>query len=103
MEHEPTVFAFYDQPPPIKLQYQAKNGRPVGVLHTPDYFFIRADALGWEEWKTEEDLVRLAEKMPHRYRQGEHATWHCPPREHVAAPLCFYSLCTSSFTFHFSF
>src|SRR5260370_26475214 len=53
MEHEPTVFAFYDQPPPIKLQYQAKNGRPVGVLHTPDYFVIRADALGWEEWKTE--------------------------------------------------
>ena len=58
MEHDPTVLAFYDQPPPIKLQYQAKNGRNIGVLHTPDYFVIRADALGWEEWKMEEDLVR---------------------------------------------
>ncbi len=64
MEHDPAVLAFYDQPPPIKLHYQAKNGRHIGVLHTPDYFVIRSDAVGWEEWKTEEDLVRLAQQMP---------------------------------------
>ncbi len=103
MEHDPTVFAFYDQPPPIKLQYQTQNGRPVGVLHTPDYFVIRDDALGWEEWKTEEDLVRLAEKMPHRYVHGEDGTWHCPPGEQVAAPLGFYYRVRSSAEIHWVF
>jgi putative transposase len=103
MEHDPTVFAFYDQPPPIKLQYQAKSGRMVGVLHTPDYFVIRADALGWEEWKTEEDLVRLAEKMPHRYVHAEDGTWHCPPGEQVAAPLGFYYRVRSSCDIHWVF
>ena len=29
------------------------------MLHTPDYFVMRSDAAGWEEWKTEEDLFRL--------------------------------------------
>lgn len=81
MEHDPAVLAFYDQPPPIKLQYQAKNGRHVGVLHTPDYFVIRANELGWEEWKTEDDLLQLAESMPHRYVHCEDGTWSCPPGE----------------------
>jgi putative transposase len=96
MEHDPTVLAFYDQPSPIKLQYQAKNGRHVGVLHTPDYFVIRADTLGWEEWKTEEDLRRLAEKMPHRYVRQEDGRWRCPPGEQVATPLGFYYRLRSS-------
>jgi putative transposase len=27
MEHDPTVLEYFDQPPPITLHYQAKNGR----------------------------------------------------------------------------
>ncbi len=103
MEHDPTVLAFYDQPPPIKLQYQAKNGRQIGVLHTPDYFVVRTDALGWEEWKTEEDLVQLAEKMPHRYECREDGVWCCPPGEQVAAPLGFYYRVRSSRDIHWIF
>lgn len=54
MEHDPAVWEFWDQPnPPITLHYpvKQKNGRTrnIGVLHTPDYFVIREDALGWEE------------------------------------------------------
>jgi putative transposase len=37
-EHDQQVLEFYDQPPAIKLIYQAKNGRQVSVWHTPDYF-----------------------------------------------------------------
>ena len=44
-EHDQQVLEFYDQPPAIKLIYQAKNGRQVGVWHTPDYFVLRADGL----------------------------------------------------------
>lgn len=47
------MLALYDQPPTIKLDLsKAKNGRQVGVWHTPDYFVLLADWIGWEEWKT---------------------------------------------------
>jgi putative transposase len=103
MEHDPAVLAFYDQPPPIKLEYRAKNGRRMGVLHTPDYFVIRTDSLGWEEWKMEEDLVQLAEKMPRRYVRKENGTWSCPPGEQVATPLGFYYRVRSSREIHWVF
>src|SRR6266851_2708820 len=48
-EHDAQTLEFYDQPPPIKLVYESKNGRQVGVWHTPDYFVLRTDAAGWEE------------------------------------------------------
>ncbi|MBD0265420.1 MAG: integrase, partial [Tolypothrix sp. Co-bin9] len=41
LEHDKDVLEFYDQPPQIKLDYQASNGRRLGVLHTPDFFVIR--------------------------------------------------------------
>lgn len=103
MEHDRTVLAFYDQPPPMKLQYKAKNGHTIGVLHTPDYFVIRTDSLGWEEWKMEEDLVHLAEKMPQRYVRNEDGTWSCPPGEQVATPLGFYYRVRSSREIHWVF
>ena len=95
-EHDPETLEFYDQPPPIKLLYQAANGRPVGVLHTPDYFVIRTDSLGWEEWKTEEELPKLSEKMPNRYVRGEKGGWRCPPGEHYASQFGFFYRVRSS-------
>jgi transposase InsO family protein len=86
-EHDPATLEYYDQPPPIKLLYQAPNGRRVGVLHTPDYFVLRTDGVGWEEWKTEDELLRLRETMPHRYRRDEAGGWRCPPGERYAEPF----------------
>lgn len=83
-EHDSDTLEYYDQPSRIKLVYQAKSGRKVGVLHTPDYFVIRTDSVGWEEWKMEENLARLADKMPHRYVSGEDGRWRCPPGERYA-------------------
>src|SRR5205085_3509322 len=34
------VLEYYDQPCTIKLIYEAKNGRRLGVLHTPDFFCL---------------------------------------------------------------
>lgn len=87
-EHDPLVLEFFDQPPAIKLKYESASGRALGVVHTPDFFVLRADGAGWEEWKDEGALVRLAERAPARYqRDGE--TWACPPGEAVARPLGF--------------
>src|SRR5438477_2578290 len=59
MEHDPFTLEFYDQPPPIMLDYNSANGRRMAVRHTPDFFVLRQDRAGWEEWKTEEDLHEL--------------------------------------------
>ncbi len=84
-EHDQQVLEFYDQPPAIKLIYQAKNGRQVGVWHTLDYFVLRADGIGSEEWKTDGGLERLNQTMPHRYCRDAVGHWRCPPGERFAA------------------
>jgi hypothetical protein len=95
-EHDPQTLEYYDQPPPIKLLYEARDGRRLGVLHTPDYFVIRIDSIGWEEWKTEAELARLSERMPNRYLRGEERRWRCPPGERYAEQFGFFYRVRSS-------
>ncbi len=71
MEHDPQVLEFYDQPPPFKICYQSQTGRKIAHYHTPDFFVLRSDSAGWEEWKTEKQLEQLAEKYPSRYQLSE--------------------------------
>jgi len=94
-EYDPETLEYYDQPSRIKLTYEAKNGRRVGIWHTPDYFVIRSDGIGWEEWKTEAELLRLAEQMPRRYVREED-TWRCPPGEEHAMQFGFFYRVRSS-------
>ncbi|MBK8024775.1 MAG: hypothetical protein IPK19_25995 [Chloroflexi bacterium] len=84
-EHDKAILEYYDESLPIKLNYKAKSGRQIGVLHTPDYFLIQENGAGWEEWKTEEELNRLAEDMPNRYMRDENGQWRCPPGEEYAS------------------
>ncbi len=102
-EHNHQTLEYYDQPPPIPLSYPAKSGRSVSVQHTPDFFVIRTDAVGWEEWKMEDELVRLTDEMPHRYVQKEDGHWHCPPGEGYAQPLGLFYHVRSSAEIHWVF
>ena len=95
-EHDPAVLEFYDQPGAIKLVYPSKKGKPVGVLHTPDFFVICQDSCGWIECKMEDHLVQLAEQMPHRYQRKVDGTWRCPPGEEYAQALHFFYRLQSS-------
>jgi len=90
MEHDVGVLEYFDQPSSIKLLYNSPHGRRMGVMHTPDFFVIRVDAAGWEEWKAEEDLIRLAEKNPNRYQRDSGDQWRCPPGEAYALALGLY-------------
>jgi putative transposase len=90
MEYDPDVLEYYDQPPKIKLQYEALNGRQIGVLHTPDFFVIRCNSAGWEECKQERELENLALKMPFRYQLDSNGDWRCPPGESFASILGLY-------------
>jgi len=96
MEHDATVLEYFDQPPPIKLEYESAAGKRMGVLHTPDFFVIRETEAGWEEWKTEEDLQRLSERNPNRYRAVEGGRWCCPPGAAYAERLGLYYRVRSS-------
>ena len=94
-EYDPDVLEYYDQPLRIKLAYESKSGKRVGIWHTPDYFVIKNNCIGWEEWKPESELARLAEQMPHRYVQ-EGNIWRCPPGEEYAAQFEFFYQVRSS-------
>ncbi|WP_088227121.1 DDE-type integrase/transposase/recombinase [Desulfosporosinus sp. FKB] len=82
-EHDNSVKEFYDQPPKIKLSYKSLKEKVITIYHTADYFVLHEDKAGWEEWKTEEELVQLAKDSPNRYVKIN-GKWHCPPGEEYA-------------------
>jgi len=79
MEHDPDVLEYYDQPISLRLEYLNPRGRKISVLHTPDFFLIKTTGTGFEEWKTEDDLVNLAAEKPTRYCFHPESGWICPP------------------------
>lgn len=88
MDHDESVLEFYDQPHTFKLKYLDKTGKRIlGPFYTPDFLVLRKSGVAFEEWKTEGDLLKLAEKQPHRYQRGEDGSWQCPPAEAWAQSL----------------
>lgn len=79
MEHDTAVLEYFDQPPAIRLDYQSSSGKRMDVFHTPDFFVIKKQQAGWEEWKTEEELQRLGVRNSYRYCVDASGRWHCPP------------------------
>jgi len=77
----------YEQPSRIPLSYHAKSGRRTTQWHTPDFFVLRRESAGWEEWKAAERLEHLAESQPGRYNRSETGDWRCPPGEAYASHL----------------
>jgi len=96
LEHSDDVLEYYDQPSAIELNYLSKKGMRVRRLHTPDFFVIRREGAGWEECKTEEELVQLSEKSPHRYVRDQEGRWGCPPGEEHAQKYGLYYCLRSS-------
>jgi transposase InsO family protein len=76
-------YEYYDEPFPIKFSYMSRTGRRVTCLHTPDYFLISEDFVGWVECKAEEELARLREESPGRFVK-EPSGWSCPPGQAYA-------------------
>lgn len=96
-EYDRLTYEFYDQPPPFKISYRAKNGKIVGFWYTADFFVLQDSGAGWEEWKAEEELAKLCERMPNRYQKAEPGGWRCPPGEAYAATYgLFYRVRTSA-------
>jgi len=88
-EFSDEVLEYYDQPPSIKLNYKSKDGKNLGILHTPDFFVLRKVNAGWEECKTEEQLIKLTEKSPSRYQLID-GIWRSLPAEEYAESFGLY-------------
>lgn len=85
-ELDDNVIEYYDQPPSFNITYRGKK-RKMTHQYTPDFFLIKNDWIGWEEWKTEDELNKLQEKNPDRYYKDENNNWRCPPAEAYAKDL----------------
>lgn len=90
------VLEYWDQPPSFIISYKGKGGRNMGHSYTADFFVLQRDTAGWEEWKTQEELLELTEKTPEKYRMGEDGKWHCLPAERYAQQFGLYHHVRSS-------
>src|SRR5258708_38487754 len=84
-EHDDAVLEFYDQPPPIPLEYQDRRNRTQRPLHTADYFVFRYDSAGLERREPVERVQQFVGQGSKRYVLGEKGQWRCPPGEALAA------------------
>lgn len=83
MEFDEDIYEFFDQPPSFTINYEL-NGRNRGYKYTADFFVISKDFIGWEEWKTEDELSKMVKDSPERYILDENGEWRCPPAEEYA-------------------
>lgn len=89
-EYSDDVVEYWDQAFKFTLKYSSKSGKNSTFLHIPDFFVIRRNSVGFEEWKTEKTLFKLAVNQPNRYLRGKDDRWHSPPAEEYAQKLGFY-------------
>lgn len=97
-DHDDLTLEYYPQPEPLVISYLGKGApRRTTIPTTPDIFRITKDAFVFVECKREEELVRLAQKMPNRYERTETGGWRSPPAECAAAELgCLFEVRSSA-------
>lgn len=84
-EYSDDILEIWDRPPAINIRRQTKSGRPTAYLHTPHYFTLSHDFIGWADVYSEEKLLKLAEQAPDAYIRDEQGNWRSPPAEEYAA------------------
>ncbi|MGJ5674152.1 MAG: TnsA endonuclease N-terminal domain-containing protein [Nostochopsis sp.] len=92
-EYSEDVLEFYDQPYRLTLKFLTKKGKLITVTHVPDFFVIRQQTAGFEEWKPQSKLEKLSLLQPNRYIKNQDGQWTCPPAEEQSQLLgCYYRI-----------
>ena len=89
-EEDSDVLEYYDQPYQFTLEWKSNSGKIVRASHIPDFFVLRAQCAGFEEWKPETRLKKLAAKQPQRYFCTEDGRWQNRPASAYAEELGLY-------------
>lgn len=77
-EKEEEVLEFYVDSNVIYLDYLTDTNRRVRHPYTPDFFILRTTSVGWEDWKSEEELLKLAKRSPNRWQRTGKVWRHVP-------------------------
>ena len=86
-DNDESTYEFYPQPCRLRIDYTNANGKLVHPDITPDIFVVCHDYFAFIECKTEEELLKLAQDQPNRYRVDENGKWQSPPAEIAAKRL----------------
>ncbi|MDT5295091.1 MAG: putative transposase, partial [Acidobacteriota bacterium] len=78
------VIEYWDQPNTFTARYLDRSNKVRGHKCTPDFFLLRSNEAGWEEWKTVDWLIKRASEAPERYYKDEEGKWHYGPGEDYA-------------------
>jgi len=87
MEHDPSILEYWDQPTRLKLHYLGPSRRRVTNWHPPDFLVLRQGGASFEEWKREEELVRLVKEHSDRYQRHLSGGYRSAPGEAAAEAL----------------
>lgn len=89
-EEDADVLEYYDQAYQITLEFPSSSGEIIKASHIPDFFVIRKRSAGFEEWKPESRLEKLAAKQSQRYMRSEDGQWLNLPAVAYAEKLGLY-------------
>lgn len=84
-EYTPDVLEYFDQPASLVVNYVDAAGKRRGVRVRVDYLVLERDGVFLDEWKTEEELVKLAAASS-RYVRSD-GSWRSPPAEEAAGNM----------------
>ncbi|QLE40443.1 DDE-type integrase/transposase/recombinase [Nostoc sp. C052] len=70
-EYDDQVLEYWDQPIKFSIKCSPQGKQATTIGHYPDFFVMRKDCCGFEEWKTEKRLEKLSEEQPYRYQKIE--------------------------------
>lgn len=77
LDHDPTVVAFFAQPPQVSLDVCREDGSLATIKpYTPDFLVVYQDRITVIETKDAEKLEERARKNPHQFYRDPAGVWH---------------------------
>lgn len=87
-EFQSEVLEYYAQPCKLNLELvDDATGEIRDIVHFPDFLVITKDGFTLQEWKSEQKLIRLAEKYPYRYTRDSDGLWRAIQIERQLAEM----------------
>ena len=70
-ENDDSVLEYWDQPIKFTIKCSPQGKQATTIAHYPDFFVMRKNRCGFEEWKTEKKLETLSKEQAYRYQNLE--------------------------------
>ncbi|WP_190985256.1 DDE-type integrase/transposase/recombinase [Coleofasciculus sp. FACHB-SPT36] len=95
-ENDDSVLEYWDQPIKFTIKCSPQGKQATTISHYPDFFVMRKNQCGFEEWKTEKKLSKLSKEQAYRYQNLEGKWVDIIVQEYVENLGYYYSLRSDS-------